>query len=81
MQYGLNSAGHTMHMTKVKVSDKVRYSYNQSGLSYPWAWCVDNLGIPVREEDRRWSWDTYKTFYFRDEADAIMFVLNFGSDE
>lgn len=59
-------------MTKIKISKETRSNYNPDGGGLLcWEWCIDKLGMP----GNRWSWDTYKTFEFKNEKDAMLFAL------
>jgi hypothetical protein len=63
-------------MIEVKVSYRIRNTYDKSGISVPWAWCVEYLG-PPEPRGTRWAWDTNRTFWFHDSADAAWFSLLF----
>lgn len=63
-------------MIKVEISWETREIYGDQGTQVSWQWCMDNLGLPgQRSQDFRWQWDTLQTFYFTNEADAVMFSL------
>ena len=62
----------------VKITNKTRYSYrSDNGVNHCWAWACENFGTPGQTYDQgyRWQWDTHNTFYFRDQADAVLFAL------
>lgn len=61
-------------MTEVKINKVVRNTYGDTGTQVSWQWCVDNFG-PPEPNGTRWAWDTFRTFWFHKEQDAIMFAL------
>lgn len=65
---------------QVKISNKIRNDYNgPNGTSTCWKWALDNFGSPGQTPNGfRWQWNTYNTFYFRDEADATLFALKWS---
>jgi hypothetical protein len=69
-------------MIKVRISAESRYSYNSDGMSNPWAWCWDKFGQPgtnhTTGEKGVWDWDSYLTFLFDNEKDAILFALRWA---
>lgn len=66
-----------MLMIPITVPKKVRNQYRESdGLNVAWGWALDNYGHPGHLNNQsRWAFDTNDTFYFRDEADAVLFAL------
>lgn len=66
-------------MIPVKITNETRNSYNNDGANHCWSWACDQFGDPgQRPEGFRWQWNTYDTFYFRDEADAVLFSLRWA---
>lgn len=67
-------------MIPVTVSKEVRNRYRKSdGLNVAWGWAVDNFGNPGHINTKsRWAFDSYNTFYFRDQADAVLFALTWA---
>lgn len=60
------------------ITEKLRREYRPAdGLMTAWGWAVDTFGTPSvsRQGNPRWSFDAKLTFYFRDEADAVLFAL------
>jgi hypothetical protein len=68
-----------MFQYEVLISTKQRKNYRKSdGLMSAWGWAVDNFGQPGMIQlstPPRWNFDSNLTFYFRDEADAVLFTL------
>ena len=63
----------------VTISKTVRYQgYDAKGILKPWAWCIENLGPGGVLGPYKWNWDTFYTFVFRDEEDAVMFSLRWS---
>jgi hypothetical protein len=61
----------------VFISEKDRATY-RNGLCVPWTWAYEQFGHPgVREQ--RWNFDTHLRFFFRDEGDAVLFALRWGT--
>ena len=69
-----------MEMIPVKITHKTRYSYRaDNGVNTCWAWACEQFGAPgQRPEGFRWQWDTHNTFFFRDQADAVLFALRWA---
>ena len=42
----------------------------------PFAWCAKQFG-PINPKDTRWYYDI-SVFWFRDQEDAVMFVLRWS---
>jgi hypothetical protein len=68
----------------VTISKEDRKTYRKSdGLCVPWAWACEQFGNPginlCWKKDQRWNTDTHLEFYFRDESDAVMFALRWGT--
>jgi hypothetical protein len=63
--------------TQVKISHQVRHDYSgPNGTNACWAWAGEQFGLPGQTYSGfRWQWNTIDTFYFRDEADAVLFAL------
>ena len=62
-------------MIEIKISKKLRATYSGKNNTNPaWWWCVENFGLP-EPNGKRWAWDTMRTFWFHNEADAILFSL------
>lgn len=61
-------------MTEIKISKIIRNTYGDTGTQVAWQWCIDNFG-PPEPNGTRWAWDTFRTFWFHKEQDAIMFAL------
>jgi len=64
-------------MIAVKISHRVRNSYRaDNGVNICWDWACNQFGNPGQQPGGfRWQWDTNNTFYFRDQADAVLFAL------
>ena len=63
----------------IKIPEQVRWaSYNDKGVLRPWTWCIENYGEAGLLGPYKWNWDTFYTFVFRDEADAVMFALKWS---
>ena len=63
----------------IKISDQARWNgYNDKGVLKPWTWCIENYGEPGILDTYKWNWDTFYTFVFRDEADAVLFALRWS---
>jgi hypothetical protein len=61
----------------VAISEQDRATY-KNGLCVPWLWACEQFGHPgIR--DQRWNFDTHLKFFFRDEKDAVMFALRWGT--
>ena len=59
------------------ISQQNRTSYDlETGLMLPFAWCIKQFGHPSQE--RRWNFDTYLTFMFKNEQDCIWFALRWS---
>jgi hypothetical protein len=69
----------------VKISKEDRFTYRKSdGLCAPWAWASEQFGKPgwdlvSPKNEQRWNTSTYIEFYFRDEQDAVLFALRWGT--
>jgi hypothetical protein len=67
----------------VKISKEDRSTYRKSdGLSVPWAWACEQFGKPGinrRTQEQRWNTDAHCKFFFRDESDAVLFALRWGT--
>ena len=61
-------------MIEIKISKNLRDTYGSNGTQVAWQWCVDNFG-PPEPNGCRWAWDTFRTFWFHDEQDAMLFAL------
>ena len=63
--------------TKVIIGYQTRMDYNGTdGTLLCWNWACEHFGDPgQRPSGFRWQWDTHRTFYFRDKADAVLFAL------
>jgi len=68
-------------MIPVKINNKTRYTYSgPNGSNECWNWACEQFGDPgQRPEGFRWQWDTHNTFFFRDQADAVLFALKWAS--
>lgn len=66
--------------TQVRIDYKTRIDYSgANGTNVCWAWACEQFGDPgQRPSGFRWQWDTHRTFYFRDEADAVLFALKWS---
>ena len=64
-------------MIEIKISKKLRNIYGDNGTQVVWQWCVDNFG-PPEPNGRRWSWDTFHTFWFHSDRDAVAFALKWA---
>lgn len=63
-------------MIEVKITQHTRNMYNPvGGRLLCWEWCVEHIG----RHGLFWEWDTYLTFWFESESDAIAFKLRWGS--
>ena len=66
-------------MIEVKISKKLRRTYGDRNTQVTWQWCMDNFGAPSQQPGvARWWWDTENTFYFTDQADAVLFALKWS---
>jgi hypothetical protein len=65
----------------VFISEKDRSTY-RNGLCVAWLWACEHFGHPgpgPGVEEQRWNFDTYLRFFFRDEGDAVLFALRWGT--
>jgi len=63
-------------MIEIKISKSLRHTYGDSNTQVSWQWCIDNFGLPGQQPSGyRWQYDTQRTFYFTDQADATLFAL------
>ena len=64
-------------MIPVKIPPRLHNHYTvHSGENICWQWACEQFGDPgQRPEGFRWQWDTHNTFFFRDQADAVLFAL------
>lgn len=58
----------------VNISRQARQTYNSDGILECWVWCGEKFGII----GDRWNWDTYKSFFFVDSHDALLFSLRWN---
>ena len=61
-------------MIEIKISKKAHDTYGPDGLDPVRTWCVQNFGQP-EPNGFRWAWDTFRTFWFHNEQDAVSFAL------
>ena len=45
-----------------------------SNVHGPWNWAMETFGVPPT----RWIYGGYNVFYFREEADASLFLLRWA---
>lgn len=67
--------------TKVIIGYQTRMDYKgPGGTLLCWDWACKQFGNPGQTYDQgvRWQWDTQRTFYFRDRADAVLFALKWS---
>lgn len=63
-------------MTAIKVSPQTQRIYRTTdGVGVCWAWACQQFGNP----GSRWQFDTYQTYMFRDQSDAVLFALKWQS--
>ena len=66
-------------MIEVKISPKLRNTYSNRNTNIVWQWCIDNFGLPGQQPSGyRWQFDTHRTFFFTDQADATIFALRWS---
>jgi len=68
-------------MIEVTISRKLRQTYREEdGHNVVWAWCCEQFGDPgiLGTKAGRWNTDTYVKFHFRDEEDAVLFLVKWG---
>lgn len=61
-------------MIELEVSKHLRGTYGDRNTNVVWQWCMDTFG-PPEPNGSRWAWDTSRTFWFHNEADASLFAL------
>ena len=64
-------------MIEIKISKAHRNTYGDRNTNVVWQWCIDNFGLP-EPNGRRWAWDTNRTYWFHNEADAVFFALKWS---
>ena len=61
-----------MTVIAFEISEEQRRNYTGPSNSLAcWAWTIEQFGVP----GTRWTWDTYKRFWFYNEKDAVLFAL------
>jgi hypothetical protein len=64
----------------IKISPRYRNMYRvEDHVGLVWGWACEHFGDPGQTPSGfRWQWDTHNTYYFRDEADAVLFALRWA---
>jgi hypothetical protein len=64
-------------MIEIKVKRELRTQFGDRNTNVVWQWCVDMFG-PPEPNGKRWAWDTFNTFWFYNQADAVLFSLRWA---